>query len=265
MLQDIFRASNKVWYSMYLDELIEKPNYQISYLNTKSDRLYFNCAHTLTKNNIHDVEVIENYFRDKKLDPAIYLDPESPPELEPLLLSRGYIEIPEELEYWYKINLEDDAEKKRVETQNPPNLDVASFYPSEDPSLLNSFLTINAIANNLDTLLIEKLKKNLLQPKNPLVNFICFIAFHHNQPASIGLMGLYEDDAFFSEGGTHPDFRRQGIYKSLREVCIQHAKRLGARKIVVNCDREAFSNNAYQRLGFTRLCERRFLQQTATP
>ena len=251
---------------MYYDELIETEDFQLSHLQN-ADRLYFNCAHALTSSDVEVLDSIENYFTERNLPPAIYLDCESPADLKQKLLDRRYAEIAEEAENWYGFNLNKEKDKIlaqfETDTKKIPNEDFILFNPSEDPSLLNAFLMVNGIANNISDLTMEKLKFNLLNPKDLSIKFVCCIALKDSKPASTGLIGLYDEYAFFAEGATYSDFRQQGLYTKLRKNCILFTFKMKCSKIIVNCDWNAFSNQTYQRLGFEKMPQRQLYRKSS--
>jgi len=134
MLHKIFRASNKVWNAMYYDELLDTDDFQISYLK-EADRLYFNAAHALASASSEILDTIEFYFKQRSMQPGVYLDPANPTALEETLLQRGYSLAEEEEENWYvlecnKASLEDFETKIKefqIKNLNP--------YKSRNPGL----------------------------------------------------------------------------------------------------------------------------------
>ncbi|MFH1832207.1 MAG: GNAT family N-acetyltransferase [bacterium] len=263
MLSDLFRASNKFWHALYYDELVDSKEYQISHLKN-ADRLYFNCAHALNTIDGAILDDIENYFKKQKINPAIYLDPESPQDLEKILIMRGYAEVKEEQENWYTFDctqkqvLQELSEKIKIFQAQKPELECLLFYPMTNSRALKQFLKLDAEVNGINSQVLEKFKENLMNPRYHDLKFVCALALDNNIPATIGLIGLNQDMVFFAEGATSPDFRRQGIYTWLRQICMLFAAQQGCSKIAVNCDRDAYSNNTFKRLGFQRLCERKF-------
>lgn len=260
MLHSIIRDSNRVWQAMYYDELIDKSEYQISYLE-KADRPYFNCAQVLQNKSYLDE--IEDYFLTKKLPPAIYIDPEGPKDLEPFLRERGYQEVQEEQENWYSLDCgQINFHALRQEIQNyhasSPDIECVPFLPLTSSSLLDQFIKLNGWVNKISPQSLNKLKQNLLHPKDSHIQFICFLVCKEGQAISCGLVSCFQNKAFLSEGATHPKHQNKGIYSWHRKMAILLALQHKFSHLYVNCDRGAYSNHTYKRLGFQEICKRQF-------
>lgn len=248
--EKIFRASNRVWSAMYYDELIDHPDFQITFLKG-ANRLYFNCGH-LFRNLETSLTPIEDYFNKKNGSPAIYLNPDADPSLETSLRANGYREIEEEIENWYTLDLSDPI----APPSEHPSRKIHIFSPDLKNPLFDHFLKINALVNEITPEMIQKLKEKLTQKSE--VRFLCSLVTQGGTPASIGLMGFWDNNVFLSEAATLPSFQRQGIYSEMRRKCLFIANKEGAQKAIVNCDNHAFSNPTYKRLGFTLIGQRRF-------
>ena len=48
------------------------------------------------------------------------------------------------------------------------------------------------------------------------------------------------------------EYRRQGLQKKMDEICVNHAKKIGAKKIIVKIHPDNFSNVACEEIGFVR-------------
>lgn len=262
MLHEIFRSSNKFWHAMYYDQLVETDHYQISYLED-ADRSYFNAAHAIKSAEPNTLDQIESYFKKHSIPVGIYIDPETPISLEKLLIKRGYLLIPEEQENWHIFNCsktqlqELELKINEFQLQNPC-FECILFSPITRSSLLNQFIEINGYVNEISANILSKLKENLINPKEKEVRFICTIVLNDGQPTSTGLIGFYNNMAFFAEGATHPKFRQHGIFSWLRRINMLYIIKQNCDQIIVNCDKEAFSNNTYRRLGFSQICQRNF-------
>ncbi len=262
MLHKIFRASNKVWNAMYYDELLDTDDFQISYLK-EADRLYFNAAHALASASSEILDTIEFYFKQRSMQPGVYLDPANPTALEETLLQRGYSLAEEEEENWYvlecnKASLEDFETKiKEFQIKNQ-SLECIVFVPTLPSILLDQFLELNGYVNSISTPALQKLKDNLLNSKDPKIQFICIIARENEKAISTGLIGLYNNMAFLAEGATHPKFRQRGIYSWLSRIATLYAIKQNCNLIAVNCYKTAFSNHTFRRLGFSLICTRVF-------
>ncbi len=265
MLHKILRASNKVWNAMYYDELVETQEYQISYLKD-ADRLYFNCAHALITSDDQTLNLIETYFMERGVNPAFYLDSENPKDLEQKLRDRRYVDISEEEENWYVRDCSASLLQKyedqvaTFQAQNP-GLETCIFAPCESQDLFDTFLKIDGDVNEITPPVLEKLRHNLLEPKDSDVQFLCALACENGEPVSVGLMGITQGMAFLSEDATRPQFRQRGFHNW---VCLKRsisALKLGASHIIVNCDGNSYSNRSYQRLGFTKLFSRQYFNQ----
>jgi len=263
MLHKMLRISNKFLYALYYDELVEDETYQISYLK-EADRPYFNCAHAV--NSLDDCVFgsVENYFIKKQTNPAFYIDSECPKKLKDVLVNRGYHELEKELENWYMLDCRKPdvfrgiEEKVQVfQTQNSLS-ECILFSPMTQTNLLEKFLELDVQVNAINKIIFEKLKKNLMAPKLSGLQFFCALVSENNIPASIGLIAFMDGDAFLAEGATHPNFRRRGFYTWLSQVFLLFAARQGCKRIIVNCDYDAYSNNTYKRLGFESICQRQF-------
>ncbi len=261
-MRDIFRVSNIFWKHIYYDVLVNMPDFQISFLRDVG-RLYFNCAHALQSSKEEFVENIESYFYQRNITPAIYIDPVSPKSLEKVLVKRGYHEIDDEKEIWYVLPKKDlDRERlAKVLHLKKKDVEFVLFYPFNDSFLLNEFLQVNAIANNIEKEVLAKLKKNMLSNKNNSIELLCGVALKDKKVVSTNLLGFYRDYIFIAEGATHPDFRKQGLYKQLIANCIEFVGDRDYTRMVVNCDKNSFSNNVFMSLGFSKMCERRFFQK----
>lgn len=259
MLRSIFRDSNKVWDAMYYDDLLDTPNYQISYL-ADAERPYFNCAHVVQDKNC--LEAIENYFEKRNLSPAIYIDPEGPQDLERTIKEKGYSEILEEQENWYGLDCSYiNISKIRQQIYNYqnsfPEIQCISFLPLTPSSLLDEFMELNGSVNQIPDHSLAKLKKNLLFPKESGVRFVCFLVCTENKAISTGLMGCYNGKAFLAEAATHPEYQNKGIHTWQRKITTLLAAQHRISHLYVNCDRDSYSNNTYRRLGFKEICQRR--------
>jgi len=265
MLQKMFRASNRFWHAMYYDELLEFDSHQISYLNG-ANRLYFNSAHSLCTDDARILAGIEDFYRQRGLPPAVYVDPESPAGLEEALKRRGYVERDEERENWYLLSFADASTRAKYpphgdDLPRDPGTEFVVFHPMTDSPLLDDFLRVDAEVNGLDAAAVASLKTNLLRPKRSDVQLICALAIKDGKAASTVLVGFHEEHAFLAEGATLPAFARQGLSTRLTAVCTRLAARLGCAGVIVNCDRDAHSNAMVQRMGYTFLCPRRFFWQ----
>lgn len=264
MIHQIIRASNQVWNSMYYDNLMDCKDYQVS-ITKKADRLYFNCAHVMSKDDETTFSKIETIFFENALVPAIYYDPASPKGLEEKLIQRGYKLVPDELEHWHALSLNKNsiAKLKSIPAKNPKivsTLQFELFKPQENEKLFAQFLAMDQLANEISDPLLHKLEENLLNPQDEQVKFICCIGLMDGVPASSGLIALLDNYAFFSEGATHPHFRRQGIYTDVRRTSVLCAYQAGCTHAFANCDKNAYSNNTYQNLGFQKIFSRDFYQ-----
>lgn len=265
MLQDMFRASNRFWHAMYYDELLEFDTHQVSYLKN-ANRLYFNSAHSLCKQDARILSGIEEFYRERGLPPAVYVDPESPAGLEDALKSRGYVERDEERENWYLLSFADAPSRAKYpphgdDLPRDPGTEFLVFHAMTDSRLLDDFLRVDAEVNGLDAAAVASLKKNLLRPKRSDVQLICALAVREGKPASTVLMGLHGRHAFLAEGATLSEFARQGLSTRMTAVCTRLAAQLGRDGVIVNCDRDAHSNAMLLRMGYTFLCSRRFFWQ----
>jgi hypothetical protein len=264
-MREVIRISNRVWYAMYYDCLVDKEQLQISWLKD-AERDYFNCAHELGELSETDLDFIEGCFNTLKIKPAVYLTPTADSLFVTRLLQRGYQENHRELECWYQANLHlafmDELNLKNINLVAPElKLECLIFSPLTQPHYLCQFFELNKLANKISDHLIQRLTKNLITPKNSQVNFFVSIILMDNIVVACGLIALYQGICFFSEGGTHPNFRRRGLYTWLRAQGIKFAKHMGCNKAVVNCDCTAYSNQAFQKLGFTLMGVRRFFQK----
>jgi hypothetical protein len=248
---------------MYYDELVEEQTHQISYLEN-ADRLYFNCAHAINSTDNYIINSIENFFCARQISPALYIDPESPEELEKILIQKGYTEAKEEQENWYSLDCSNKNIFKEISSNaknfknNNKSLECVLFSPITETYLLKEFLKLDAYVNNINQNTLEKLKRNFLEPKINDIRFFCALVCENNTTVSTGLIGLYKNFSFFAEGATHPNFRKRGIYTWLKQNSIiflaNYFKNIS--QIIVNCDCNSYSNNTYKRLGFEYLCQR---------
>lgn len=257
----IFNA-NEAWNDLYYDEFNQQDSYQASWVDD-ADRPYYNCIHIDQNLNLEDLNHAENFFYKKLSPPRIYTHTNTDSTFIHLLERKGYVELVEEEEIWYEYS---------TEHLKAP-LNVSAFYKGNSSEIrirkidtnsvdLETFMSINQRQNNIPAKLadkfVEKIRHCCRKKSNTLS---CFAAFNHSDMLSIGTFSTINEKVFLSEGATHSDYRRLGLYSILLAHRINLAYENGPNPVYVRCDKHAWSNHACKKLGFKQLFTRHLWQK----
>lgn len=253
-IHDIISHSNLFWRAMYYDGLERHDGFEASHLEN-ADRLFYNAAHNVKCLAPKTLATIEDYFRARGIAPGVYLDPAAPDNAAAVLNDNGYaLEEPED-EHWYGYKIKGNWQKQGHTPAVP--VEITEFSPLRDPVRLDQFMAVNANVNNLPADLTAKLRLRLLA-MNEKVDIRLFLATHEGRPVTTRALGIVGRMSFTAEGATLPEYRRKGIYLAITDAAIACAHRNGCSATYVNCDKEAHSNTAALRYGFSRLFTRRY-------
>ena len=256
-IHTIVSNSNKFWDTMYYDSVELLPYAEVSLLKN-ADRDYYNAAHNVTTLSPQQLFEIEEIFRQRVILPAFYEDPYLDSSTSELLSLHQYSYLPEEDEHWYGYDLTSSSIKSPA--LNLEDFSVKVTTPQESPTF-EDFLTVNAESNNLPSHLINRLKSGLRANKHNIRLYL-FVAYVGKTPVATKATGIVNAMAFNAEGATLPAYRRLGISSVLSSKACSLALSNGAREIYTNCDKHAWSNNVYQRIGFNKLFTRRLFRKT---
>jgi hypothetical protein len=249
-------------FPLYYEALIDNPEFQISY-NRFADRKYSNCAHALNNAEDETIAEIESFFRQKGLDPCVYVDPRSPSSLLDILNYREYTECEYELELWYHKLLDRDRPIdvfKHLKI-DPRRIELSIIDPSGDE--MDFFMKIDAECNGIPIGLANFFSRNARSPKSLGEDRHYFVLGRMDGvPAMTGAVSVHGDLAFFSEAAVLPRYRRRGLYSTIVMYSMEFCRGLGGFHVLVNCDRDAFSNHTCLKTGFELLFQRRLFGRT---
>lgn len=263
MIHDLIRANNAAWAAMYYDELVDTPDYQLTFM-AEADAGYYSCAQAVSRCSPEILSTIEAFYVERALRPAVYLDPESDPALRSLLLAAGYAEVPEEEENCHLFDLTGSQALPRSETalRIPAERVRLVHLTGPDDPLFDAFIDVDCAANALPDAVRAKLVQHLRAKARPDVEVHCFLALVDGVPTSSRVMALCREFVLCAEAGTLEPFRRLGLYSSLMLEGLAFARSRGARFAFQTAAASAHSNEAALKLGFRRVCTRTYMQRT---
>lgn len=253
-IHDIVSHSNRFWRAMYFDGLEQLDGFEASHLEN-SDRLFYNAAQNIKTLSPATLKAIESYFTVRNITPGVYLDPASPENAARVLNDNGYTLEESEDEHWYGYKIDPQGKKSGFTPAVP--VEITEFNPLTDANRLDQFMAVNASVNNLPADIAEKLRARLAAA-NDGVAIRLFLATHDGKPVTTRALGIVGNLSFTAEGATLPEYRRKGIYLAITDAVIDSARRHGCAAAYVNCDKEAHSNTAALRYGFSKLFTRRY-------
>lgn len=243
---DIIFGYNRLWYQMYADALYESPEYHIT-VTPECPVSYYNAAHGLSDVSTTKLREIETIFARHHVAPGLYL-------MEEEAAPAGYNAIENDTENWWvksltpientSVSLPEGFSIRQVD------LDVAGE--------LESFLAVDAIANDLDKVLVRSLMDHIMERRE--YENALFLGFYHGIPCACGSVGFVGDVAYLAEGGVLPEYRGRGFHTALTLHRIAYAAPL-AKRVVMVSSISSGSNATAQSLGFERLFSRYFFQK----
>ncbi|MCC6746177.1 MAG: hypothetical protein IT371_00875 [Deltaproteobacteria bacterium] len=261
-LQAAIRANNRVWYLLYYDELVERPECQLTLLRG-ADWNYYNCAQAICRVTPKLLDEVEAFYAREGLAPGVYLDPAAPGELLPLLIERGYEELPAELELWHVLEL--GTLPQMVSLQEVLKVPLSALRRVEvtqrSGALFDTFVGLDARENGLSTAVAEKLARNLADRRLPGVEFHCLLYLLEDVPVATGAVGIVGELALFAEAATASSHRRLGLHSAMLLERVALARAAGCRWAYFTSTEHASSALSGARVGFRRVFERRFFQR----
>lgn len=263
-IQALIRGNNAVWYLMYYDELVDTPSWQLTFLR-EADAGFYNCAHAVTRLNDADQECIEAFFMDRGVAPAFYVDPESSAWLPERLQQHGYVEVDEEAEHWWVVELtQDRSERWRQSCYHKlaPGEVAIELVAPDDSASFEAFLRVDQRANQLPDNIMAKLRRNILTHTWPGARNHYFLGRVRGEPVCSGSVGFWSGMAFLAEGGTLPDHRGAGLHTEMIRQRALFAHQHGARWLAFTCTRTALSNRTGSRLEFELAFVRHYFRKT---
>lgn len=238
---ELIRANNQLWRLLYYDELIETAEYQLSYLE-EADAPFYNCAHAVTGWDGRIAAAIHGFFGARGVAAALYLDPQTPPEVPAQLIREGYRREEAERESWWGMDLTGLA---------IPEEDRSRPFDVENAAALGAFIALDAEVNQLPPAVAAKLQTNLRTRRAPQIQVGHFLELRNGVPVCCGSVGVVGPFAALAEGATATDHRRQGLYRRLTMARLGWARERGARYAFLTAAAQAASNAAAQAMGFS--------------
>lgn len=249
---------------MYYDEICQGEYYQITFLEG-ADRDYYNCVHNFTKTDEKLLNKIEQYFLDKNVDASIYIDPNSPKDMQHWLESHNYKEMKEEEEIWYVFDLQKDSiphEEKFLKISHE-EVDFKILSKKDNEEILR-FSKVNSSVNNLSDSLRKKFIQNVKNKDLQGVENHLLALFSQNELVAISSCGWHEKRGYLAEGGVTENYRRKGLYSYLIIKCLQMCKKNGCNQVFINCDIQAYSNEVVRKIGFKKAFHRSLYKKKIT-
>ena len=258
LLGQLLRANNRVWSSLYYDELVETNDYQLTFM-AGADAGFYSCAQVVSRDDDDLLSLVAHHYRRRGVAPAFYVDPGSPPGLVTRLERAGYLPEDEERENCHLLDLRVPpvASPSEVLRLAPSRLQCIRLEGPTDP-WLEAFLAVDSTANHLSAVVQSKLSAHLRRDPRPGVERHCFLGLVDGIPVSTRLVSFEGDFALLAEGGTLPAFRRHGVYASLLLEALSFAQSSGKRYAFFTAAVPAFSNPAARKLGFTLAATRTY-------
>lgn len=260
-IHEAIRANNLVYELMYYNELINEPNYQLTWME-EADLAYYNCAQAIDRFSPQLVKEVEDFYNKKGLQPAFYIDPDSPKELLNHLKENGYREIQNEEESWQYLDLttiQDDIDPKQYLKIDPKTVTVVEVKPEGD--YFDEFIRIDSECNELTPEISANLKRNLTEKQAEEVKNTLFLCLVDRVPVATASVGINNEIAIFAEGATLPDYRRKGLYTYLLAKSVEHSISNGAKKAYLIAEIDAYSNATSQKVGFKHAFNRQYWQK----
>jgi hypothetical protein len=263
-IRALIRGNNAVWYLMYYDELVETPQWQLTFLR-EADAGFYNCAHAVTRLDDADRERVEAFFTDRGVAPAFFVDPESSDWLPGRLRKHGYVEVDAEAEHWWVLELtQDRIERWRQSCLHrlaPGEVAIEEVAP-EDQAGFELFLGVDQTANQLPDNIVAKLRRHTRTHRWPGARNFYFLGRVRGEPVCSGSVGFWGDMAFLAEAGTLPAQRGAGLHAEMIRHRALFAHQHGARWLAFTCTRTALSNRTGSRLGFELAFVRDYFRKT---
>ncbi|MBN2525113.1 MAG: hypothetical protein JXR76_01885 [Deltaproteobacteria bacterium] len=263
-IRDILRAYYRTMHSLYFEELVDTQRFLISF-NAIADRKYYNCAHTLASDDRDTLGEIEQFFEQRGTASCVYVDPCSPLALEDSLKDCGYKEDASELEVWYQKKLDSN---KLMETESHIKIDagrlhIQNVHPNSPD--MHVFWEIDTACNDITDALGAFFRKRAHALKIDNKNeHSFFLGRLDGIPVMTGAVSVCGPFAFFSEAAVLTPYRCQGLYSTMLMHCINFSTKLGCSHAFVNCDGDAFSNQACLKTGFNAFFRRRLFRRPLT-
>lgn len=244
------RGNNNVWYLLYYDELLQKQDYQLSYMEN-ADLGFYNCAHAVRFDKPDDIDDIESFFLQRKMPAAIYIDPLTPDAILQHIYT-NYKLVPDEEENWVVYNM--DTKTQSLDYTNYLKVDPKDFniklIDVRNDIDLGKFIEIDAKENNLPKIITDKLKNHILTRTNSQIEMCYFIGYFNDIAVSTGCVGILDGYAYLAEAATLKDYQRKGFYSALLLARLNHCKNKGVKKAFFTATAGANSNLAALKLGF---------------
>lgn len=259
-IRNLIMHNNIIWYLMYYDELLIKPNYQLTLLKN-ADLLFYNTAQAVSSMNIITLQEIETHYLQNNINPAFYLDPASITWLKPFLIEHGYSEMEAELENWWGIVLTKDILQNNFQDYLKINENTirTKIIDSRNINDLNQFLTINQTASQLPDVIVDKLRINMQKRIYSGATNTLLIVYVNDIPASVRALGLYKNMAFLAEAGTLLEFRQLGLHIFTTLFLLKHAYERGAEFAALTCTHDSVTNFTSKRSGLELLFQRQLM------
>lgn len=260
-METYVRGNNRAWASLYYDELVDRAAYQLSYVGEAGIDGFYNCAQAVRDLDAATMEAIETFYRDRGLEPAVYVDAATGGPAVDVLLGRGYGEVPEEEELWHILDLSTvgPAEASDVEHGGEPSVKVHVVSPGDER--YEAWLRVNATANELPPTLSDRVRRHLDGRAERGVEGVLLLATVAGAPASTTLLTYEGGDGYLAESGTLAPYRRRGLHELLKRRCIALAREAGCAALVSTTSTVAHSGPACQKLGFVLAGRRRYFRQ----
>lgn len=260
-LHHLIRGNNIIWSLLYYDELIQHQDYQLSYFKHANED-YYNCAHAVAALSKSNLRAIEEFYVTRKLAPAFYTDPISEPWLLPKLVACGYEEVPSQKENWWLIDLT-AAKIQYIQEQvflkyEPSSVNLDLVHNKQQ---LEEFIKIDQETNLLTESIARALKNNILSKKYAGAENYYLLGTVENLPAFCGCIGIYDNVAYFAEGGTLKEYRERGLHSYMTQKRLIFAFSKGAKLACITCTPTAYTNKTVKKLGFSLACSRRLFKK----